>query len=375
MNDPIQLIDVKAHQARIGDEIRNNIAAVVDHGKWIMGPEVAQFETAMEEFIGVEGVTALGCANGTDALVMAMQALGLPHGSAVICPSFTFVATAEAVATLGGVPVFADVESHGFNICPDSVRQAIKVAQTEGLDIVGICAVDLFGAPAQYGELETIAQEHGLWLLSDAAQGFGGESKGVRVGGHAQMSTTSFFPAKPLGCYGDGGAVFVKDPEHAATLRSLRVHGKGSEKYDNVRIGQNSRLDTLQAAILLPKLKIFAEELDARDRVAARYGEGLAGAVQTPTIVDGDRSAWAQYTIVTENREGIKAALDENQIGNAIYYPKPAHQQTGYAQWHQSDIDLSRTEWLTSRVLSLPMHPYLTDAQIDRVCEVVHGAA
>ena len=374
MTEPIQLIDVKAHQAVIGAEIEANIAAVVSHGKWIMGPEVTQFEQAMEEFIAVDGVTAVACGNGTDALVLAMQVLGVPSGSAVICPSFTFVATAEAVAVVGGVPVFADVEPGGFNIDPASVRQAIKVAETAGIEISGICAVDLFGAPAQYDELHEIADEHGIWVLSDSAQGFGGEHQGVRVGGHAHMTTTSFFPAKPLGCYGDGGAVFAKDPEQAAILKSLRVHGKGSEKYDNVRIGQNSRLDTLQAAILLPKLMIFASELDARDRVAARYAEGLAGAVKTPTIADGDRSAWAQYTIITEDREAIQSALNENKIGNAIYYPKPAHQQTGYKHWHHPEVDLSRTDWLTSRVLSLPMHPYLTDAEIDRVCQVVRSA-
>ena len=269
MSEPIQLIDVKAHQAIIGQEINENIAAVVEHGKWIMGPEVSALEAAMEEFIGVSGVHAIACANGTDALVMAMQALGLSSGGAVICPAFTFVATAEAVAALGGVPVFADVEPGGFNISPESVRQAAKAAEAEGLRIEGICAVDLFGAPANYDELHAIATELNVWVLADGAQGFGGEYMGTKVGGAAQMTTTSFFPAKPLGCYGDGGAVFTTDSGHADLLRSLRVHGKGSFKYDNVRIGQNSRLDTLQAAILLPKLRIFPGKRTTVSEVAA----------------------------------------------------------------------------------------------------------
>ena len=374
VNDPIQLIDVKAHQAVIGEQIAANIAAVVEHGKWIMGPEVAAFETALEEFVGVDGVQALGCSNGTDALVLAMQALGLGPGAAVICPSFTFVATAEAVAVLGGVPVFADVEPDGFNISPDSVRQAVKAAEAGGLEVQGICAVDLFGVPAHYDELHTIAADIGAWVLADAAQAFGGHYNGTKVGGVATMTTTSFFPAKPLGCYGDGGAVFTTSPDHADVLRSLRVHGKGTDKYDNVRIGQNARLDTLQAAILLPKLGIFADELDKRDHVAARYTEGLAGVVATPRVPEGSRSAWAQYTIVTEHRAAIQAALGEEKIGHAVYYPKPLHEQTGYRGWHLSDVDMSRSDLLTSRVMSIPMHPYLTDDQIDRVVHVIRGA-
>ncbi|NNF54362.1 MAG: DegT/DnrJ/EryC1/StrS family aminotransferase [Acidimicrobiales bacterium] len=374
MNEPIALIDVKAHQAHIGDRINANIATVVEHGKWIMGPEVLAFEEAMVEFIGVEGVHALGCSNGTDALILALQTLGLPPRSAVICPAFTFVATAEAVAAIGGVPIFADVGSDGFNLSPESVRHALKVAEAAEIPVSGICAVDLFGVPADYDEIHKIAEDSGIWVLADAAQAFGGEYKGTRVGGVATMTTTSFFPAKPLGCYGDGGAVFTKSSDHAEMIRSLRVHGKGSNKYDNVRIGQNARLDTLQAAILLPKLEIFATELDQRDTVAARYVEGLQGAVQVPQVPSNSRSAWAQFTIVSEHRAAIQAALNEQNIGNAAYYPKPLHQQTGYSHYHHSEIEMSRTDWLATRVLSLPMHPYLTNQQIDRVINVVRGA-
>ncbi len=374
MVDPIQLIDVRAHQALIGDEIRQKIEAVVQHGKWIMGPEVAEFERALEEFVGVDGVQALGCSNGTDALVLAIEALGLPKGNAVICPSFTFVATAEAVAALGGVPVFADVEPNGFNISPDSVRQALKVAEKVGLEVSGIIAVDLFGAPADYDALHEIGRETGTWVLSDAAQAFGGEHKNVKVGALATMTTTSFFPAKPLGCYGDGGAILTDNPEHAELIRSLRVHGKGTDKYDNVRIGQNSRLDTLQAAILLAKLGIFPSELDARDRIASRYAEGLGEVVQVPVVPEDSRSSWAQYTIITEHREAVQRALNSQKIGNAVYYPKPLHEQTGYAEFHLQDVDMARTDWLTPRVMSLPMHPYLSEGEVDRVIDVVGSA-
>lgn len=367
MSDRIGLADVLGHRDRIGAEIDRKIAEVVAHGKWIMGPEVAEFEAACESFIGSPEVQALGCSNGTDALVLAMQALGLQRGGVVICPAFTFVATAESVVSLGGVPVFADVEPTGFNLSAESVRQAAKVAQDAGLTVDGICAVDLFGLPADYEQLAAVADELGCWLLADAAQSFGAEHGGKRVGALATMTTTSFFPAKPLGCYGDGGMIFTDDVEMAEVIRSLRVHGKGTDKYDNVRIGQNSRLDTLQAAILLPKLGILDDELAARDRVAARYEAALGGVLTTPGLPDNGRSAWAQYTVVVEERDSVQAALSEAGIATAVYYPKPLHWQSGYKHFHLEDIDLARTEWLTSRVLSLPMHPYMKDEQQDRV--------
>ena len=367
----VALIDVQAHRRVIGAEIDARIAAVVGHGKYIMGPEVAEFEAAMEAFIGVDGVQALSCSNGTDALILAMQALGLAPGEAVICPAFTFVATAESVAALGGVPVFADVETDGFNLSADSVRQAAKVAQAAGLSVKGICAVDLFGVPADYEALAVVANELDVWVLADAAQSFGGALDGVRVGANSNITTTSFFPAKPLGCYGDGGMVFTTDTALADTIRSLRVHGKGTDKYDNVRIGQNSRLDTIQAAVLLPKLAALASELDARDRVADRYNEALSDIVGTPRIPDGSRSAWAQYTVVIDRRDQLQAALNGAGIGNAVYYPKPLHEQSGYRHFHFPEIDLDRTERLSPRVLSLPMHPYLSDDEIDTVVAAV----
>ena len=371
MTTPLPLIDVQAQRAVIGDEIDARMAAVVEHGKFIMGPEVAEFEAAAAAFVGADGLHAIGCANGTDALVLGLQALGLQPGDGVICPSFTFVATAEAVALLGGRPVFADVGEEGFNLSAESVRRAAKEAEAAGIPIAGICPVDLFGVPADYDGLSKLADELGCWILADAAQSFGGSHGGRRVGTLARVTTTSFFPAKPLGCYGDGGMVFTTDPALAELLESLRVHGKGTEKYDNVRIGQNSRLDTLQAAVLLPKLGVLGDEIERRNAVASRYGAALAGYVATPNVDDGSVSAWAQYTVITERRAELQAALSAAGIGCAIYYPTPLHRQTGYRHFHLDGQPLVRTERLCEQVLSLPMHPYLTEDETERVIDVV----
>lgn len=365
----VPLIDVQAHRAVIGEQIDQGIARVVAHGKWIMGPEVGEFEGALESWVGDEGVQAIGCSNGTDALVLAVQALGLQPGQGVICPSFTFIATAEAVAAIGGIPVFADVRSDDFNIDPESVRSAVDHARARGVDVVGIIAVDLFGSPADYRSLRTLADDLGCWLVADGAQSFGGSRDGRRVGSMADVTTTSFFPAKPLGCYGDGGAVFTQRPEVADVMRSLGVHGKGSDKYDNIRIGQNSRLDTIQAAILMPKLAILEGELEQRQQVADRYEEALGDACVTPRRVDGVRSAWAQFTIRCADRDLLQAYLSERGIGNAIYYPTSLHQQTAYRRYHESGIALPVSEMLSATVLSLPMYPYLTTSAQDEVIE------
>jgi dTDP-4-amino-4,6-dideoxygalactose transaminase len=366
----VPLIDVQAHRGRIGDQIDDRIAQVVEHGKYIMGPEVAEFEQAMAAWIGDPTVQAIGCANGTDALVLAVQALGLEVGQAVVCPSFTFIATAEAVAILGGVPVFADVAADDFNLDSESARHAVKSARAEGLDVVGMIAVDLFGQPADYSTLRTLCDELGLWLIADAAQSFGGSSSTGRVGSLADITTTSFFPAKPLGCYGDGGALFTADSELAEAIRSLRVHGKGTDKYDNVRIGQNSRLDTLQAAILLPKLAILADELDARDVIANRYEQALADWCLIPRVKDGSRSAWAQYTIRCDDRDGLQKWLGEAGVGTAVYYPTPLHLQTAYRRYHQAGVALPVSDQLADSVLSLPMYPYLSEADQNLVIEL-----
>ena len=368
---PIPLIDVQAHRAVIGDEIDRRIADVVAHGRYIMGPEVGEFEQAVVDYVGQPGLHALGCGNGTDALVLALQALDLQPGDGVICPAFTFVATAEAVALVGGRPLFADVDDGGFNLSAESVRQVAKQAAAAGIPVRGICPVDLFGVPADYDGLATVADDLGAWVLADAAQSFGGRRGDRRVGALADLTTTSFFPAKPLGCYGDGGLVFTTSEATAELLESLRVHGKGTEKYDNVRIGQNSRLDTLQAAILLPKLAVLDDEIERRNRIAARYDDGLRGIVDIPAVPGDAVSAWAQYTIVTDERARLQAGLAEAGVGSAVYYPKPLHRQTGYAPYHLDGISLDRTDWLCDRVLSLPMYPYLRDDQVDRVIDVV----
>lgn len=373
MSERIRLADLTAHRAHIGEEIDARMAAVVAHGQWIMGPEVTEFEAAAADYVGDETISALACGNGTDALVLAFSALGLRQGQAVICPAFTFVATAEAVVALGGVPVFADVGSEEFTLSADSVRLSHKAATEAGHDVVGICSVDLFGAPAPMDELLPLAESLGCWLVSDAAQSFGAESGGAKVGGLADVTTTSFFPAKPLGCYGDGGMVFARDAEVAEIIRSLRVHGKGSDKYHNVRIGQNSRLDTIQAAVLLAKLEHLDIELEGRRSVAARYEHGLSGVVERPFIRPDDISAWAQYTIVHEDRAGLQAALTEAGIDSAVYYPRPLHRQPAYERFHLLGTDLNRTDRLSEQVLSLPMHPYLTEDETSRVIETVRG--
>jgi dTDP-4-amino-4,6-dideoxygalactose transaminase len=381
MSNRIELIDVLAQRSRIGEEIDRRVAQVVSHGRFIMGPEVAEFEAATVDFIGEDGVHAVSCANGTDALVLALHAYGLQPGDGVICPAFTFVATAEAVAIVGGRPIFADVEDDGFNLSAESVLLAAKKAEQAGVEVKGICAVDLFGEPADYQALDAMAEVLGCWVLADGAQSFGGSSGGVRVGAVADVTTTSFFPAKPLGCYGDGGMVFTKDGDMAELMVSLRQHGKGSEKYDNVRIGQNSRLDTIQAAILLPKLAILGDEMERRAHVAARYHAGLTASglvesrrVRVPELGPSVTSAWAQYTLVTEHRDRVRQALTEADIASAVYYPKPLHLQSGYRQYHEAGITLPRSTALMSQVVSLPMHAYLTDDQIDRVVAVVTEA-
>lgn len=370
----VPLIDVQAHRRVIGDEIDARIQAVLEHGRYILGPEVAEFESALADHIGGD-VEAVTCANGTDALVLALLALGVEPGDAVVCPSFTFVASAEAVAAIGAVPVFADVTSTTFNVDASSVAAALADADSRGLRVAGVMAVDLFGRPAPYPELRRLTGERGVWLLADAAQSFGASLGGTKVGALADVTTTSFFPAKPLGCYGDGGAVFTADRGIADTLRSLRVHGKGEDKYHNVRVGQNSRLDTLQAAVLLPKLAILDGELDDRDRVAASYARRLPTELAPPAPEEELRSAWAQYTITTSNRTDVQAALADAGIGNAVYYPVPLHLQPAYAQFHSEGAPLVTSERLADVVISLPMHPYLSDDEIDAVVTTVARVA
>jgi dTDP-4-amino-4,6-dideoxygalactose transaminase len=359
---PIEFIDLGAQRRRLGRRVDEAILRVVDHGKYIMGPEVAIFERELAAFCGAKHV--LSCANGTDALGLALMAKGIKPGQAVLVPSFTFAATAEVVAWFDAVPVFVDVLEHTFNMDPVSLEAGIATANRLGLEPAGIIPVDLFGLPAGYDEILAIAAAHELWVICDAAQSFGASYKGRNVGILGDITTTSFFPAKPLGCYGDGGAVFTDDDDIAAVLKSLRVHGQGSDKYDNVRIGMNARLDTIQAAVLSQKLSIFADEIEARSQLAQRYGDLLGDIVHIPDIPEGDASVWAQYTVRLPNgrdRDAVAARLKEAGVPTAVYYAKPLHQQTAYRHYPIAGNGLPVSEKLAAEVLSLPMHPYLAE--------------
>ncbi|MEJ0009714.1 MAG: DegT/DnrJ/EryC1/StrS family aminotransferase [Alphaproteobacteria bacterium] len=371
---PIEFTDLAAQQRRIKGKLDAAIARVLAHGQYIMGREVAELEGKLSEFCGAK--YSLTCSNGTDALALVLMAKGIGPGDAVFCPSFTFAATAEVVAWLGATPVFTDILPESFNMNPLSLKKAIEAAKKGGYKPAAVIPVDLFGQPADYDPIESIARSEGLWLLCDAAQGFGATYKDRKVGTIGLATATSFFPAKPLGCYGDGGAVFTDDRELYETMVSLRVHGKGTDKYDNVRIGMNGRLDTLQAAILLEKLAIFGDEIEQRDRVAARYTKNLKDIAATPQVLDGTTSVWAQYTLTlkdTATRDALQAKLKTAGIPTAIYYPKPLHQQTAYKGFPTAG-KLFVCEDLATRVLSLPMHPYLDDAQVDFISDSVRAA-
>jgi len=370
----IDFIDLKAQQARIKTEIDTAIQAVLAHGQYILGPETKEFEIKLAEFGTAKH--ALGCANGTDAILLPLMAWGIGSGDAVFCPSFTYCATAEAVAHLGATPVFVDIDRETYNMDADSLKQAILDVERKG-ELVprAVMSVDLFGQCADYEHIAPIARENDLKLIADSAQGFGSTLNGHHPIHWADVATTSFFPAKPLGCYGDGGAVFTNDDDLAAVIESLRFHGKGMDKYDNVRIGLNSRLDTLQAAILLPKLAIFADEIEARNLIAQRYSEALRGhALRVPTILDGVMSTWAQYTIEVADHESFGAALKDKGIPTARYYPRPVHMQTAYKYFPVAGNGLPQTEDCIDKVISLPMHPYLDKKTQDMIIETALSA-
>ena len=375
--DEMPLIDLEAQRRRIDAELRAAIDRVLAHGKFILGPEVAELEHRLAEFCGAR--FAVGCSNGTDALAMVLMALGVGPGDAILVPAFTFAATAEVVCWLGATPVFVDVRDDTFNLDPDQLGPAISLARNAGLTPKGIIPVDLFGQPADYDAIEPICESEGLWLLSDAAQSFGATYRGRRVGTIGVASAVSFFPAKPLGCYGDGGAILLDDPTLTETLRSIRVHGKGHHKYDNVRVGLNARLDTLQAAILLAKLSIFEDEVESRQRVASRYTDRirpLNGPVIAPTLLPGTTSVWAQYTVrlPQETRGPVAAHLARSGIPTAIYYPVPLDQQPAYRDFPSVAGSGSVAERLSAEVLSLPMHPYLDTGSQDRVVDALGEA-
>jgi dTDP-4-amino-4,6-dideoxygalactose transaminase len=363
----IAFIDLEAQQRRIAARIDEAIARVLAHGRYVMGPEVEDLERKLAAFVGAKH--ALSCANGTDALVLPLIAWGVGPGDAVFCPSFTFAATAEVAPWLGAQPVFVDVDPHTYTLDPVSLANAIAEVKAEGrLTPRVIIAVDLFGQCADYPAIAELARAHDLRLVADSAQAFGATLNGASPMAWADVMTTSFFPAKPLGCYGDGGALFTNDADLAQVIASLRNHGQGEDRYDNVRIGMNSRLDTIQAAILLEKLEIFRDEIVERERIARRYNAGLAPLVDAvPTVIEDGTSVWAQYTIEHADRDGLAAHLKAQGVPTAIYYPRPLHLQHAYASFPRGAGGLPVTERIAGRVLSLPMHPYLDAPTQDRI--------
>lgn len=355
----IPFIDLQAQRARIADKIDAAVSRVIRHGAYIFGPEVKQFEQELAAFCGAKH--CIGNANGTDALVLPLWAWGVGEGDAVFCPSFTFAATAEIVPWVQATPVFVDVKPDTYNIDPASLEAAIAGVKKAGkLKPKVVIAVDLFGQPADYPAIAAICKREGMKLISDSAQGFGCTLDGKHPMHWADAVTTSFFPAKPLGCYGDGGATLTNDDADNVAMRSIAFHGaSGDDKYNCARIGMNSRLDTIQAAILIEKLAIFADEIVARNEIADRYAQMLEGVVQTPKVIDGGISTWAQYVIEADNRDGLAAHLREADIPTAMYYPKPLHKQTAYESFPIGAGGLRVSETICHRVLALPMHPYL----------------
>jgi len=371
---PIPFIDIAAQRRRLGRAVDEAVSRVLAHCQFIHGPEVRALETELAAFCGARH--AIACSSGTDALRLVLMAWGIGPGDAVICPAFTFCAPAEVVALCGATPVMADVEPETFNLDPASCERAVATAKQLGLKPRAIIPVDLFGLPADHDAIAAVAAAHRLLVLDDAAQSFGATYKARKLGTLAPATATSFFPAKPLGCYGDGGAILVDDDDLAAQLRSLRVHGEGTDKYDAARIGITGRLDTIQAAILLEKLKIFPEEIVARNAVAQRYSSGLAGVATLPRIGNQSTSVWAQYTVrlAPGRRDPLAAALKGQGIPTAIYYAKPLHDQAAYRGFPVVEGGLPASERLAEEVISLPMHAYLEPPVQDRIVAAMRRA-
>ena len=369
----LDFIDLKTQQQRISALLNENIQRVLAHGQYIMGPEIHALETRLAAYVGVKH--AISCSSGTDALLMPLMAYGVGPGDAIFTTPFTFIATAEVIQLLGATPVFVDIDPKTFNLDPEALAEAVgRLKQKPGMSHLkpkGVIPVDLFGQPADYDRIQTIAQGHGLFVLEDAAQSFGATYKGRRAGALAAVAATSFFPAKPLGGYGDGGAIFTDDDNLADVLRSIRVHGQGKDKYENVRIGLNGRLDTLQAAVLLAKLEIFDQEVVDRQRIAQQYSQALNAAMEVPSVAPDCTSVWAQYSVLSEHRELLLKKLQEAQIPAAIYYPVPLHLQGAFAHLGYQAGDFPVSENASRRIFSLPMHPYLGQADQERIVQAL----
>jgi UDP-2-acetamido-2-deoxy-ribo-hexuluronate aminotransferase len=371
----INFIDLKAQQEKILPDINERIQRVLSHGQYIMGPEIKELEERLATYVGVKH--AISCSSGTDALLMPLMAYGVGSGDAIFTTPFTFIATAEVIQLLGATPIFVDIDRKTFNIDPEALEVVIaSVGQnpkTASLRPRGVIPVDLFGQPADYDRINAIAQQHGLFVLEDAAQSFGGTYKGRRSCSLAQMAATSFFPAKPLGGYGDGGAIFTDDDTLATTLRSIRVHGQGTDKYENVRIGLNGRLDTLQAAVLLAKLEVFDAEITTRQEVASRYSEALKDVVEVPYVDTECTSIWAQYSVLSDRRAELLENLQRAGIPSAIYYPFPLHLQKAFVHLGYKPGDFPVSEHISKHIFSLPMHPYLAENDQTRIITALRG--
>lgn len=369
----MQFIDLHRQYDMTRDGMRRRIDAVLQHKQFIQGPEVRELEMSLASYTGRKYVKS--CASGTDALTISLMALGVKQGDAVFVPSFTFFASAESIALAGGSPVFVDCRENTFNMSPDSLEEAVSGIKAAGrLRPVGIVAVDLFGQPAEYEEICRIARQNDLFVLEDGAQAFGGSIGSRRACGFGDISATSFYPAKPLGCYGDGGAIFTDREDLAEAIDSIRNHGQGRNRYDNVRIGLNSRLDTIQAAVLLEKMELFERELVMRNQVAELYTKQLKDYIETPAVLNGYSSSWAQYTLKaksSEERESIIKALDQSDIPTAVFYPTPVHRSAAFENYGFRARSLAVTEDISGRVFSIPMHPYLSEDEIGRICGII----
>ena len=370
----MDFIDLKAQQSKIRAKINKRIKTVLDHGKYIMGPEVYEFEEKLCEYVDMK--YCISCSSGTDALLIPLMAYGIGPGDAVITTPFTYIATAEVISLLGAEPIFVDIYKSTYNLNPDGIKDAIYNAESKGLNPKAIIPVDLFGLPARYRLINEIAKKYNLIIIEDAAQGFGGEIRKEKSGSFGDVASTSFFPAKPLGCYGDGGAIFTNDEELASKMRSIRIHGSGSSKYENIRLGINGRIDTIQAAILIEKLSIFDKELKLRNQIANYYSRNISNKFQTPTIPKNYLSSWAQYSLLSiseAERDEVMSVLSNKNIPSMIYYKQPLHLQTVFKKLGYTKGDFPVSERDANQILSIPMHPYLNKDKQNRVIEVLNN--
>ena len=368
----MQFIDLKAQQDRIRPQVEAALQRVLDHGRYIMGPDVFELEEKLADFVGSKH--CICCGNGTAALLLGLMAYKVGPGDAVITTPFTFFSTAEVIALTGATPIFVDIDPDTYNIDPVKIEEAIKrLENDDSLNLRGIITVDLFGLPADYAKIIPLAEAHGLFVLQDGAQAFGAEGDGKKCPTHGHIGATSFFPAKPLGCYGDGGAVFTDNDELAEIIRSLRIHGKGSDKYNNVRIGMNARMNTMQAAVLLEKLKIYPEEIEMRQKVTDGYHKSLNSSYKMQVIPEGSLSVWAQFCLESENRDEIMARLKDADIPTMIYYIKPLHLLEAFKYLAHERGDFPIAEAVADRIFALPMYPYLSCTDRDEICSVVVG--